>query len=128
MQNINKSILENVNEKSDATLVKAFHDEFNTLIRNAKLNRKTLFLFDILESLGFIDEALVKNPENLEETHDRFKKLRVLLQNQRSNIMVISYEEQVPEDIHKNLFKVFCAILNLRPNQRGFNMVDDNLL
>ena len=32
------------------------------------------------------------------------------------------------EDITKNLFKVCCAIMNLRPKQRGKNPMDDNLL
>jgi hypothetical protein len=32
VKNTNKSLLENVNEKSDATLVKAFYDEFNNII------------------------------------------------------------------------------------------------
>ena len=102
MQNINKSILENVNEKSDATLVRNFHDEYNRLIKIAQQTKKTLFLFDILESLGFIDEGLIHSPDSsqpTEENNDRFKKLRYLLQNQKSNIMIISPTENVPDDI-----------------------------
>lgn len=32
------------------------------------------------------------------------------------------------EDITKNLFKVCCAIMNLRPKQRHTNPLDDRLL
>ncbi len=42
--------------------------------------------------------------------------------------MIESPLNPVPEDIQQNLFKVLCAILNLRPGQRGAALIDDSLL
>lgn len=49
--NANKSLLENVNEKSDATLVKSFWDEYQVLMRSYK----QLYLADALEDLHFFE-------------------------------------------------------------------------
>jgi len=49
VQNTNKSLLENVNEKSDATLIKMFHEEFNNLIRSTTRGTNSLFLLEALE-------------------------------------------------------------------------------
>lgn len=51
-----------------------------------------------------------------------------MLQNERCNIAVFSSDHSVPEDIHKNLFRVLCAILNLRVAQRGQPEIDQLLL
>jgi hypothetical protein len=49
VQNTNKSLLENVNEKSDATLVKNFHEEFNNIVRDTTRGGNSLFLLEALE-------------------------------------------------------------------------------
>ena len=62
VQNTNKSLLENVNEKSDATLVKLFHEEFNNVIRSSTRGGNGLYLLDALEQLNFIDGCLLEEP------------------------------------------------------------------
>lgn len=37
-------------------------------------------------------------------------------------------QESESEEITKNLFKVCCAILNIKPKQRQLNKLDDGLL
>lgn len=49
MQNASKSILQNVNEKSDAYLVKQFMEEFNTVINRSTQQGKDLYLLDALQ-------------------------------------------------------------------------------
>lgn len=87
VQNTNKSLLENVNEKSDATLVKMFHEEFNNVIRNATRGGNSLYLLDALEQLNFIDGCLLEEP-NLQDQHDKYKKLKVAIRDQKSNILI----------------------------------------
>jgi hypothetical protein len=49
-----------VNEKSDATLVKMFHEEFNNLIRNSSRDSNPLYLLEALEQLNFIDSCILE--------------------------------------------------------------------
>ena len=56
---------------------------------------------------------------------------KVALRDQKSNLVILEGGKQVGginDDIGKNLFKICCAILNLRPGQRGLPSLDDNLL
>jgi len=58
-------------------------------------------------------------------------KLNALLKQQKRSLFIDTESGQFQgesEDITKNLFKVCCAILNLRPKQRGLNPLDDGLL
>ena len=63
MANANKSILQNVNEKSDATLVKAFFEEFNKILRDSKKRGTDLYLLDALEKLHFVNPDILKEPD-----------------------------------------------------------------
>mmetsp|Transcript_39100 Transcript_39100/g.59634 ORF Transcript_39100/g.59634 Transcript_39100/m.59634 type:complete len:84 (-) Transcript_39100:1015-1266(-) len=58
-------------------------------------------------------------------------KLSALLKQSKKNLYIDTDAGQFrgeSEDITKNLFKVCCAIQNMRPKQRGQNPLDDNLL
>ena len=77
VQNTNKSLLENVNEKSDATMVKVFFDEFTNVIYESRYDLK---LLDVLEQLHFIDGCILKQ-NNFQDHHDRYKKLKVALRD-----------------------------------------------
>ena len=127
VQNTNKSLLENVNDKSDATLVKMFHEEFNNVVRNSTRGGNSLFLLDALEQLNLIDSSLLEEP-NLQDHHDKYKKLKIALRDQKSNILVSQGGSGGPDDIQRNLFKVCCAILNLKAPQMGQASLDEGLL
>lgn len=127
VQNTNKSLLENVNEKSDATLVKMFHEEFNNLVRNSTRGGNSLLLLDALEQLNLIDGCLLEEP-NLQDHQDKYKKLKIALRDQKSNIVVSQAGTGALNDIQKNLFKVCCAILNLKVPQMGQASLDEGLL
>ncbi len=71
-------MLEYVNEKSDATLVKRFHDKFQEVLRHSQTMGLTVYLLDMLEQLHFIEEELVRQTNQPNEK-DRYKRLRVLL-------------------------------------------------
>lgn len=120
---LKNSFLENVNKKSDHTLTKLFKDEYSRLIENAKQDCQNLYLTDVLEKLHFIDDEILKVP-NFNQVKDRYKKLKVLLRSQNNNLLIISSQTDYPEDIEKNLFKVLCAILNLKPFQKGEYVMD----
>jgi hypothetical protein len=105
--------LENVNEKSDATLVKMFHEEFNNVIRNGTRGNNTLYLLDALEQLMFIDSCILGEP-NLQDQNDRYRKLKIALRDHKSNIVIAQGGVAGPDDIKRNLFKICCAILNLK--------------
>lgn len=51
------------------------------------------------------------------------------MRDQKSNLVILEGGKiGGHDDIAKNLFKICCAILNLRPGQRGLTVIDDNLL
>ena len=51
------------------------------------------------------------------------------LRDQKSNLVILEGGKiGNHDDIGKNLFKICCAILNLRPGQRGLPIIDDSLL
>ena len=58
-------------------------------------------------------------------------KMSALLKQQKESLFIDTDSGQFrgeSEDITKNLFKVCCAILNLRPKQRAQNPLDDHVL
>lgn len=87
VKNTKKSLLENVNEKSDATLVKVFHEEFNNVVRSHTRGINALYLLEALEQLKFIDSSLLEEP-NLQDHGDKYMKLKIAMRDQKSNILV----------------------------------------
>ena len=79
--------MENVNEKSDATLIKMFHEEFNNVVRASTRGTDSLFLLDALEQLYFIDSSLLEEPD-LQDHKDKYKKLKIAMRDQKSNILI----------------------------------------
>ena len=86
-----------------------------------------LYLMEILGQMNFIDKEILKGP-CFNNTNDRYRKLKVLLRSQNTNLLVVSNQDDYPQDIEKNLFKVLCAIFNLKPNQKGLYVMDEELL
>lgn len=121
------SFLENVNKNSDDKLIKVFHEEYYSIINGAKQQNMNLYLMDILGQMKFIDEEILLSP-NFNNPNDRYRKLKVLLRNQNNNLLVVSNQEDYPQDIAKNLFKVLCAIFNLKAKQTGLYIMDEELL
>ena len=77
--------------------------------------------------MHFIDQEILKIP-NFDSGTDRYRKLKVLLRSQNTNLKVVSDQPDYPIDIERNLFKVLCSILNLRSNQKGLYVMDEELL
>jgi len=75
MQNASKSILQNVNDKSDAYLVRLFFEEFNSMISESKQNNRDLYLLDALQQLRFIDEDISKEPNYNDENYENYRKM-----------------------------------------------------
>ena len=82
-------------------------------------------LTDILIKMNFVDNLTVQGQET---------RLGAYLRQQRPNLLFRYLNEHtkmlVPEtdDSMKNLLKVCCSIMNLRPIQRGQNQMDPKLL
>jgi len=82
-------------------------------------------LTDILIKMNFVDNLTVQGQET---------RLGAYLRQQRPNLFFRYLNEHtkmlVPEtdDSMKNLLKVCCSIMNLRPIQRGQNQLDPKLL
>ena len=77
---------------------------------------------DVLDQLQFINEEFIMQQS---------LKMNALLKQQKRNLFIDTDAGQFvgeSEDITKNLFKVCCAIMNLRPKQRGQNPLDDAIL
>ena len=61
----------------------------------------------------------MRDPEQFtpgEEGIDRYMKLRTLLKDTQNNIPISKHNSSGLDDVQDNLFKVMCAILNLRIN------------
>jgi len=97
LQNTNKSILENVNEKSDATLTKNFFEEYNKIIKNTLNSHMPLNLFDALERMHFINADILREVDH-QDVNDRYRKLKVLLKDQNCNLLIVSNQADNQHD------------------------------
>ena len=89
---------------------------------------KCLYLMDILCQMQFYDREIL-NTINFNDKNDRYRKLKVLLRSQNTNLLVVSSEPDYPADIQLNLFKIFCAMYNLKSSvQTGQYVLDEELL
>jgi hypothetical protein len=80
-----------------------------------------------LEQLFFIDAEILKE-QSLQEGNQRYALLKQTVKDQKNNLTIQSNTLPEQDHIQTNLFKICCAILNLRPGQRGMPFIDDNLL
>lgn len=91
-------------------------EDFQAVINTARQNNNNLYLLDVLCQMSFIDKEILKGP-NYNLTNDRYRKLKVLLRSQNINLLIVSNKHDYPPpDIQQNLFRVFCAIYNLKPS------------
>ena len=83
---------------------------------------------DVLCQMQFFDKEIL-NTINFNDKYDRYRKLKVLLRSQNTNLLIVSNQPDYPADIQLNLFKVFCAIYNLKSSmQHGQYVLDEELL
>jgi hypothetical protein len=61
----------------------------------------------------FIDGRILEEP-NLQDVNEKYKQLKIALRDQKSNILITQGGSGGPDDIQRNLFKVCCAVLNLK--------------
>lgn len=82
-----------------------------------------IYLVDIMERLNFLYHDVTLKEKN--------RQLYAFLEKSKQNLLVKSDLEQYrsdSDDIVKNLFKVCCAILNLRSAPSGVAYLDEKLL
>ena len=53
---------------------------------------------DVLDKMQFIDQSIMKGP-NFNDTNDRYRKLKVLLRSQNTNLLIVSNDPDYPTDI-----------------------------
>ena len=112
---------------SNSNHVKKFFDEFHNIINDSVDTGYSLSLLDMLENLFLLDPEIFRAP-TLQNGHSRYNNLKQLIKEQKNNLTIQSNTHPEQEHIQSNLFKICCAILNLRPGQRGMPYLDDNLL
>jgi ribosomal protein L23 len=117
-----KTISETINEKSDSYLVKQFYNEFCQVIQDQIKAHNKIYFVEVLDKLHFIDEMqLIYSSE----------KMNALMEKTKASLVLDTMDEaskDVNEDVIKNLFKVCCAILNIKPKQRGRNPLENSVL
>jgi len=74
-----------------------------------------------------MDAEILKEP-SLQEGHSRYTNLKQLIKDSKNNLTIQSNTLPEQDHIQTNLFKVCCAILNVKPGMRGMPYIDDNLL
>lgn len=114
---------EKFESKTDAGLIRQFHQEYQDALLLSKNLAGESYLVDIVERLNFLyaDQSL----------REKNTQLYAFLEKSKQNLLVKSDLEQFrgdQDDIVKNLFKVCCAVLNMSVNQRGSNYLDEKLL
>ena len=117
--------VEGINSKSDATLAKNLQAELNDVIKRIQNQAIEFNLIDLLERMQFLGPSIIE--ESGPHIRDREYRYGVMLKSQRQNLLT---KGGVPPNDHvqRNLFKLVCAILNIKPIQRAENYLDDSLL
>ena len=102
-------------ELTEAQVIKSFYKEYCSVVKENVTPSSQVYLVDVLEQLHFLDDEAV---------NDNRMGLCNLLRKHKKSLMVYSKSGEYSgesEDIIKNLFKICCAILNLKLKQRGHN-------
>ena len=118
---------DDLDQGSNTNKVKKFFDEYHGIINDSIDTGATLTLLNVLEQLYFMDADILKEA-SLQEGHARYSNLKQIIKEQKNNLTIQSNTLPEQDHIQSNLFKICCAILNLKPGQRGMPYIDDNLL
>ena len=111
VQDVPKPLLrepEPVEELTEAQVIKSFYKEYCAIVKENVTPSSQVYLVDVLEQLHFLDDEAV---------NDNRMGLCNLLRKHKKGLMVYSKSGEYSgesEDIVKNLFKVCCAIQNLK--------------
>ena len=99
----------------DGKLLNSLHQEYMNTLNSKKGKNGEIYLIDILVELGFL------RFENTQKSIAFYNFLR----ESESNIKIqLGQQKSYSGDLYdvpKNLFKILCAIMNLRLNQRSGN-------
>ena len=94
-----------------------------------------MHLLDVLEHLKFLDEDILRGiyNSNFLEKQQAYLQIKIALNAQSANVVISSGRGGSlgagPEpEVQTNLFKILCAIINIKPNQRGSNRLPDEVL
>jgi len=93
---------------TEAQVIKNFYKEYCAIVKENVSPSSQVYLVDVLEQLHFLDDEAV---------NDNRMGLCNLLRKHKKNLMVYSKSGEYSgesEDIVKNLFKICCAIQNLK--------------
>jgi len=103
-----------MDQATNSTLVKKFFDEYHKIIQESIDTGTNLYLLNLLEQLFLIDAEILKEP-SLQVGHSRYTNLKQLVKDQKNNLTIQSNTLPEQDHIQTNLFKICCAILNLKP-------------
>jgi len=95
-------------ELTEAQVIKSFYKEYCSIVKENVTPSSQVYLVDVLEQLHFLDDEAV---------NDNRMGLCNLLRKHKKGLMVYSKSGEYSgesEDIVKNLFKICCAIQNLK--------------
>ena len=116
-------------------MVKNFYQEYQQVLKAARLEQRDLHLLDVLEHLKFLDEDILRGiyHSNFLEKQQAYLQIKISLNAQSANVVISSGRGGSlgagPEpEVQTNLFKILCAIINIKPNQRGSNRLPDEAL
>lgn len=87
-------------------------------------------MLNVLEKLFFIDSEIFRESDP-EEGHIRYTDLKNEIKETQSNLLIQTEDSPSnrQEDIQANMFKVVCAIMNLKAVERGsVPLLEQNLL
>lgn len=85
------------------------------------MERRSIQLLDVLEQLRFIDEDILRGLyTNYRQKKEAYEQIKISLAHQLANIMIAQNGEMQSHghepEISTNLFKILCAIMNIKPN------------
>jgi len=124
---VREPTIDEFEQATNSSLVKKFFDEYHNIIQESIDTGSNLYLLNVLEQLFFIDAEILKE-QSIQEGNQRYVMLKQTVKDQKNNLTIQSNTLPEQDHIQTNLFKICCAILNLRPGQRGMPFIDDNLL
>ena len=88
-----------------------------------------------MEQLKFLDEDILRGVYNSNylKKQQAYLQIKISLNAQSANVVISSnhggsFGPGPEPEVQTNLFKILCAIIKIKPNQRGSNRLPDEVL
>ena len=80
-----------------------------------------MYLIDVLEQLDFIDEGILIPDGRRNDPLQVYNNMKESIMLQKADIQIVSpnQDQYITPDVQQNLFKILCAIQNLKPRMKG---------